>query len=156
MRVSDLCDFLQALVPALRASRASSAANDLERAVEGLKPFADMTLPELSSFLGQAEEYRRTGVLPAKPRRPTKRSDPAIARKALAELEKMYAEPARQSYSELRAHVDRLSKTLKKADLVEVAKAFDAGSSFKTKRDAADAIFKRLESRVASHDRTSW
>ncbi len=72
MRVADLQSFLRALVNPLAASGArKDILEDLDRACDCLRPFAEQQIKEFADFLARAEEYARTGVVTvgAKPAR---------------------------------------------------------------------------------------
>ena len=58
MRVADLQSFLRRSLPPLAASGAKKEIlDDLERACEGLKPFAEHPIKDFAGFLVRAEEY---------------------------------------------------------------------------------------------------
>jgi hypothetical protein len=65
MKVAVLQQFLRSLVTPLREAGASEKkANDLEETAQALEPFKDQDFGQLAAFLAQAEEFRRTGLLP--------------------------------------------------------------------------------------------
>jgi hypothetical protein len=66
MKVAELQQLLNQLVPFVKAARASdTVTSEMERAAMCLEPFKDKTLAEFNDFLRMADEYVRTGVLPA-------------------------------------------------------------------------------------------
>jgi hypothetical protein len=163
MRVADLQSYLRALIPPLEASGAKrDIIDDLARAADGLKPFAEHAIKDFAAFLPRAEEYARTGVIPvqAKP--------PGRARSAAAKVPAITLEDAKNLVSSLydRAisdevtheligdEVKKLDKLIAK-DLNEVAKHFSLVPG-KTKKATLDSIREKISRRKTTHLRTSF
>src|SRR5262249_20283576 len=66
MQVAELQSFIRSLTgPLACAGAAKKVGDDLERIAAALEPFKSLALPALADFLAKAEEYHRTGILPA-------------------------------------------------------------------------------------------
>lgn len=160
MKVAELQSFLCSLTGPLSSSGGKKIADELERAAGGLQPFAQMTIAQLADFLQQAEEYHRTGILPAKPagKRKQAAADPQKVDRAVAQLQELYEKAAGDSvdYSTIEREVDRVQKTLKKDELIDAARKFGIASGMKTKKDAAEAVRRRITERKESVQRTQF
>ncbi len=163
MRVADLQSFLKALATPLAASGAKKEIlDDLDRACDGLNPFAEHQVKDFAGFLVRAEEYARTGVLPvqAKPARApraTKPKAPAITiEDAGASLGSLYDRCTSDdvTYEFIAAEVQKLDKLTAK-DLSEVAKHFGVVPG-KTKKASLDAIREKITRRKTTHVRNQF
>lgn len=133
MKVAELQQFLSQIVPFVRAAKASEAvATELDRAVRCLEPFKDKSLVEFNDFLGLADEYVRTGVLPAsakptKARPPRAPKAPKAPKLTVAEAAQIFqtlyerATDPTLEYSEIDAEISKFND-LKKDDLQKLAK----------------------------------
>jgi hypothetical protein len=159
MNVAELQSFLRSLAGPLASSGGKKAADDLARAAVGLQPFAQMTVAQFADFLQQAEEYHRTGLLPAKGggRKKAAATDPQKISKAVDQLRELYERAGNDSvdYSTIEREVAAVGK-LKKDELISVAREFGISSSLKTKKDAAEAIGRRIRDRKESVQRTQF
>jgi hypothetical protein len=160
MKVAELQSFLRSLTGPLAASGGKGVAADLDRAAGGLQPFAEMTIAQLADFLQQAEEYHRTGILPAKPagrKKPAAAADPQKISRAVEQLRQLHERAGSDSvdYSTIEREVAAVAK-LKKDDLLAVAREFGISSTLKTKKDAAEAIQRRIVERKESVQRTRF
>lgn len=160
MKVAELQSFLRSLAAPLAASGGRKVADELERAAAGLQPFAQMNIAQLADFLRQAEEYHRTGILPAKPaaRRKQGPADPQKISRAVGQMRELYQRAGSDSldYSTIEREVGRLNKDLKKDELIEAAREFGVVASLKTKKSAAEAIRRRITERKESVQRTQF
>jgi hypothetical protein len=152
---------LQALIPPLEASGArKDIIEDLHRAADSLKPFAEHTLKDFGAFLARAEEYARTGIIPvqAKPAprpRTTAPKAPALTLDdASALLQSLYdrATSDELTHELLAAEVKKLDKLTAK-DLSEAARRFELVPG-KTKKATLDAILEKISRRKTTHART--
>src|SRR2546428_738235 len=66
MKVAQLQAFVRSLVPPLQSAGATKKVwEDLERIAAALERFGDQELGAFADFLTRAEEYHRTGIVPA-------------------------------------------------------------------------------------------
>jgi hypothetical protein len=161
MRVADLRSYLQALIPPLEASGArKDIIEDLGRAADGLKPFAEHTIKDFAGFLMRAEEFARTGVIPvqarpaAKPRAASTKSPHLTLDAASALVASIYDRATfdQLTHELIAAEVKRLDKLTAK-DLSEVARRFELVPG-KTKKATLDAILEKISRRKMTHART--
>jgi hypothetical protein len=160
MKVADLQSFLRSLAGPLAASGGKSVAAEFDRAADGLQPFDAMTVAQFADFLHQAEEYHRTGLLPAKAggrKKPAVASDPQRISRAVDQLRDLYERAGNDTvdYSTIEREVAAVGK-LKRDELVAVAREFGISSPLKTKKDAAEAIRRRITDRKESVQRTQF
>ena len=162
MKVAELQSFLRSLSGLLAASGGKRVADDLDRVAGGLQPFAQMTVAQLADFLKQAEEYHRTGILPAKSAaRSRKAVAPADAQKisrAVGQMRDLYERAGGDSvdYSTIEREVGAINKSLKKDELIEAAREFGIASPLKSKKSAAEAVRRRINERKESVQRTQF
>ena len=105
---------------------------DLHRASDSLKPFAEHSIKDFAGFLGRAEEYARTGVIPVSAKPPAKRraASPKAPALTLDEASALVASLYDRATSDELTHeliaseVKRLDKLTAK-DLSEVARRFE-------------------------------
>ena len=94
MKVAELQLFLNQIVPFVKAAKASEAvASELARTALCLEPFKDKTLGEFNDFLCMADDYVRTGTLPAsakKPSRPKTPKEPKAPKPTVAEAAQIF------------------------------------------------------------------
>jgi hypothetical protein len=163
MRVADLQNFLRALIPPLEASGAKrDIIDDLTRATDALKPFAEHAIKDFAAFLTRAEEYARTGVLPvsAKPRSRPRAATPKAPALTLDDAKNLVTSLYETSTSDdvthdsIAAEVKKLDKLTAK-DLSEVAKHFSLVPG-KTKKATLDAILEKISRRKTTHVRTMF
>ena len=161
MRVAELRSYLQALIPPLEASGARrEIVDDLHRASDGLKPFAEHTIKDFAAFLARAEEYARTGVLPVqarpapKPRAASRKAPALTLDDASALVDSLYnrATSDELTHELIAAEVKRLDKLTAK-DLSEVARRFELVPG-RTKKATLDAILEKISRRKTTHART--
>jgi len=162
MKVAELQSFLRSLTGPLASSGGKKVADDLDRAAAGLQPFSQMTVAQLADFLQQAEEYHRTGILPAKPAGRRKKAatppDPQKISRSVTQLKDLYERAGGDSldYSTIEREVGRLNKELKKDELITAAREFGITATLKTKKNAAEAIQRRITERKESVQRTRF
>jgi hypothetical protein len=161
MHVADLENFLRSLIRPLEASGArKEIVEDLHRACDGLKPFAQHTVKDFAGFLVQAEEYARTGAIPvqAKPARAPRATKPKVAALTLEDGKALVASLYDRALADdvthelIAAEVQKLDKLTAK-DLVEVAKHFELVPG-KTKKASLDAILEKISRRKTTQART--
>ena len=162
MKVAELQSFLRNLTGLLAASGGKRVADDLDRVAGGLQPFAQMTVAQLADFLLQAEEYHRTGILPAKSttrgRKSAAPADPQKISRAVGQMRDLYERAGSDAvdYSTIEREVGGINKSLKKDELIEAAREFGIASPLKTKKNAAEAILRRINERKESVQRTQF
>jgi hypothetical protein len=163
MRVAELQNFLQALIPPLHASGAKKEiVEDLDRACDGLKPFSDRSVRDFAAFLAKAEEYARTGVVPVQSKSPkTPRvTKPKVAALTLEQakslVESLYDQAIVETmtYDLIAAEVKKLEKLTAK-DLGEVARHFELTPG-KVKKASLNAIQEKISRRKATHARNQF
>jgi hypothetical protein len=162
MKVRDIEQYLSDLARLMQATEAKKTAAGLIRIAEGLRPFREHELDAFAGFLGRAEEYHRSGILPVTGKgsqagrvsTPKPKADTAAIRD---KVKRMYGE-AGSSGTTIEA-IDAIGKDLqplKKDELVEIARAIElVGMEKKTKAQLADQIVSRIRSIKQAAVRTS-
>jgi hypothetical protein len=160
MRVADLQSFLRALSTPLAASGAKKEIlDDLERACDGFKPFAEHQIKDFAGFLVRAEEYARTGIVPvqAKPARAPRAPKAKVPALTLADAHALVTSLYDRStsddvtYDSITAEAQKIEKLTAK-DLSEVARSFGVVPG-KTKKASLDAILDKIKRRKTTHIR---
>lgn len=150
MNVEALRLYLNALADAMRASGAKAAADDLQGVVEVLAPFQGWTLRQWGSFLQQAEQYHRTGVLPsgAKRGRAAKPVDQAKLQQALEGVRQLEARLSAQDFSpaQLESTLRQLDKQLSKEEMLALAEQLGYRGC-KTKKAVLERIIESFRER---------
>jgi hypothetical protein len=168
MLISSLQQFLRLLVPPLVAAgiNASSQKNvsaSLESLADGLDPFKEMSLDQLSELLRIAQEYRETGQIPdwaigKKPKTPKlKESKPPKAPKltltdAVVRLRDLQHRSSSLEPAQVRSEMAFLS-ILTVNELKEVQREFLGGVMGSKKPQLLAALQKKIEDFRASQDR---
>lgn len=160
--------FIRSLIPPLQASGASQkVVGDLETASGKLEPFSALTMEAFAEFLGRAEEYDRTGIVPVVARAAPKRSSsprgkkpdgpPYTAEDALRDVRNLYERSLGDdiSYAMIDAEVKKLDKALSKADLDTVTSQFGLGKA-KSKKAAIDEIRDKIVEYKKGHQQTRF
>lgn len=161
MTVADLRQFVRSLSAALAGAGAKSVANDLERIAAGLQPFETLNLAQFADFLGQAETYARTGVLPTsgKGRKAAAKPDSAETIRAVAQrvrdLYDRVVDPSVQ-YTAIDAELKSIDKQLNKDEAVQVAREVGIAAALKTKKAALEAIKRKITERKESAERIEF
>ncbi len=145
-------------------SGAKKIADDLERACAGLEPFRSLTIAQFADFLGRADEYARTGIVPTGGRPKTvakanaKVADPDALANAIQRARTLYDRVTSPdvTYSAIEAEVKQFDKQFKKDDLIEIAKAIGIHASLKTKQAAKAEIIRFMAERKESFQRTQF
>jgi hypothetical protein len=160
MHVADLQNFLRSLSPPLAASGAKKEIlDDLERACDGLKPFAELSVKDFAGFLVRAEEYARTGIVPIQARparaaRTPRAKTPALtlddAKSLVGSLYELSTSDD-VTYEHITAEVQKLDKLTAK-DLTEVAKHFGVVPG-KTKKASLETILDKIARRKTTQVR---
>ncbi len=162
MRVADLQNFLRALIPPLEASGAKrDIIDDLTRAADALKPFAEHAIKDFAAFLPR-EEYARTGVLPVSAKAPSRprAATPKAPALTLDDGKNLVTSLYDRCVSDdvthdfIAAEVKKLDKLTAK-DLSELAKHFSLVPG-KTKKATRDAILEKISRRKTTHVRTMF
>jgi hypothetical protein len=171
VNVGDFQALLKGLGDFLDAHQGKKPAEAFEKFRLGLEPFRDVPLDQFAEFLRQAEEYRRTGIVPvgakkaarekkpAQPKAPKvplkTKGDAEAIRQAVAELQKLYerATDPTLDYGKIEKTVERISKEFDTNGLKAVAKEFGVGSGSKTKDAARSNIEEKIKSRKGRHER---
>jgi hypothetical protein len=171
VNVGDFQGLLKSVSEFLAAHQGKKPAEAFEQFRQGLDPFRDLPLDQFAHFLKQAEEYRRTGIVPVGVKKGTREKKPAqpkaakiplktkddaeAIRLAVAELQKLYerATDPTLDYGEIERTVERISKEFDTNGLKAVAKEFGAGSGSKTKDAARSNIEDKIKARKGRHER---
>lgn len=165
MNVNDLQQFLRSLSQPLSVSGAKKVADDLERACAGLEPFRNLSVAQFADFLGKADEYDKTGVVPttgrasaSKSKTAAKASNPQLLADAVAHIRSLYdrVTSPEVTYGTIEAEVKKLDKPFKKDEIFEIAKGIDIQGPLKTKRAALEEIHRRMTERKESSQRTQF
>jgi len=163
MRVAELQSFLQALMTPLEAAGAKrEILDDLKRACEAFQPFAPLQIKEFAGFLGRAEEYARTGIVPvqAKPARAPRVAKPKTPVLGLDDAHQLVASLYERcmdndvTYEHISAEIQKLDK-MTANNLKEVAKQFGVAPG-KSKKASLDAILDKITRRKTTHVRTQF
>lgn len=160
MNVSELQSFLGSLREPIASSGGKKVADELQRAVEGLGPFATMTIADFGVFLQQAEEYHRTGILPVKAsgRKKKAAADPEKISKLAQEVLSLYERAIDESvgYAMIEAEVKKIEKQVTAGEAKELAKEVGISGTPKTKKAAIEEILRKINRRKESFQRTSF
>jgi len=162
MIVADLQQFVRSLGTVLHGAGAKAVAGDLERIAIGLQPFQSLSLGQFAEFLGQAEIYARTGVVPASgkgKRKAAAKPDSAESiRAAVARVRALYdrAVDVNLPYTTIDVELKAVEKELSKDEAVAAAREFGIESPLKTKKAALDAIKRRISERKESFERVQF
>ncbi len=159
MNVAALQSFVRNLAAVLRDADGSKVAGEFERVAAGLEPFRDYAVTQLVDFLAQAEEYHRTGQLPARGRgqgtrrTPTKTMDTAGA---LRSIQGLYENATRSelTVAAIESELNSVVRGLSKDELAQVARDFDlAVEKRATKKAIGDQIRQKILDRKGIHQR---
>jgi hypothetical protein len=177
VNVGDFQNVLKSLGEFLAAHQGKKPAEAFDTFSRALDQFRDVPLDQFGEFLRQAEEYRRTNIIPVgakkatrekkppkekkpaqpkAPKVPLKTKDNAEAiRLAVADLQRLYeraTDPALE-YGEIEKTVERIFKEFDLNGFKAVAKEFGAGSGAKTKDAARHNIEQKIKGRKGRHER---
>jgi len=162
MLVSQLIEFLDALIPPIRVTGGVKGANDLAKTTTALKPFASMKVEELAAFLELADQYHRTGELPttvraAKPRKAAT-IDMDKVKSAAQQYSALYESSidAGRDYTALEKDLKVIEKSVSAAEAKELASQLDLPKSLKAKTKIFAELKNRLFDRKESFQRTSF
>ncbi len=160
--------FLRSLIPPLQACGASQkVVAEIETASGNLEPFSALTMEAFAAFLGRAEEYDRTGIVPvvakAAPKKSTsprgKKADgpPYTAEDALRDVRDLYERSLGEdvSYAMIDAEIKKLDKATSKAAIDAVTSQFGLGKA-KSKKAAIEEIRQKIVEYKKSHQRTQF
>jgi hypothetical protein len=163
MKVHDLQQFLRSLALPLTSAGGKKAADDLEKAAEGLNLFRDMSIPEFAGFLDKANHFVTTGELPltgGRPRAGAKKAPENNAeelRQKTQRLMEMYEKALDPdfSYDAVKQEIKNLN-SLKFDELKQIARDLNLAKSFRRKADVLDALERRITERRATHERNQF
>ena len=135
---------------------------DLKRTCEAFQPFADSPIKDFAGFLGRAEEYARTGIVPvqAKPARAPRAAKPKVPALALDDAHQLVASLYERcmddgvSHEDIAAEIQKLEK-LTANELKDVARQFGVAPG-KTKKGSLDAVREKITRRKTTHVRTQF
>jgi hypothetical protein len=163
MNVCDLQQFLRSLSQPLSVSGAKKIADELARACAGLEPFRDLTIAQFADFLGNADEYARTGIVPTtlRPRAAkagAKTGDPQALANAVEHMRVLYSRVTSPevTYATIDTEMKQLDKQFKKEEIIEIARSIGIQGSLRTKRAAVDEITRCMTERKESFQRTQF
>jgi hypothetical protein len=159
MKVEALQSFVSSLTQPLRSSGGARIAEDLEQAIAALEPFKDWKIVDFASFLVQAEEYKRTGILPAtgrrrgasQPRATKVTIDVPTAVRTVGELYERATDDV-LTYSDIDEELKKLDKGLKKDQILQVAHEFGIAGKL-TKAEALKEIERKIKERKGTFQR---
>lgn len=157
MDVSNLQQLMTSLARTFSGDSAK-VAKELDALADGLEPFKDWKISELTRFLATAEEYWRTGAVSSTSSKSrTAAPDAAKVEKSVAQLQLLFdkAIDSDTSYSKIEEEVKAIGKSLKKAEAIEVAKKFGIAEAIKSKTDALAKIEERIARRKEGHNHLS-
>lgn len=153
------------LVPPLTAaginqSAGKSVTSTLESVAAALEPFASMSTDQLAALLRDAEEYRRTGILPqvysgkkvASPRAKAPKAPKLTPSEAVAKLRDLQDRSLNLEPGQIAAEVKGLASLTQK-ELQEVQKEFLGVVVGKKKDELVAALQKKLDDSRASRER---
>jgi hypothetical protein len=172
VNVGDLQQFLRSLGTLLAANQGKAPAKEFDAFCDGLAPFRDQGVAAFAQFLRDAEEYKRTGAVPAsrkaaarKPRavkpaapkrQPLKKKDDVQAvEEAAAVLQGLYdraTDPA-LTHEAIEAEVDRIDREFDGEGLKAVARKFGITSGLTSKGAAKAKVLARIAERKGRHER---
>jgi hypothetical protein len=133
VNVAALQKHLRDLAEFLAAAGGGKAVTDGLNAIhEGLSPFAGERLEAFAAFLRQAEEYRRTGVLPVgKGKKADASAQPTAIGPAGEEVKRrvaaLFGQARTATDEQIEAALAPLAKQFQLADLKAIADAADVG-----------------------------
>lgn len=161
MIVANLQAFLRNLAGFLSdAGGGKQIVNEFEGLIEGLEPFQAMKLAEWCELLQQAQQYRQTGILPAKATRARKaarqtKSSEELVFEASQLVNRLYEEALDPGfrYEMVDAELASIAK-LKADELKSIAGAFGISKLPRKKDDILAAIAQKIKGRREFHERT--
>lgn len=156
MNVAALQKHLRDLAEFLESSDAGKTVVKGVKAIsDGLSPFAAETVEAFAEFLKQAEEYRRTGVLPlGKAKKAAATAKAVVAPPALDEVKgkvaALYGQAPTATDPQISALLDPLEKQFKLPDLQAIAEVVGVGgtaSKLRTKGKVIEEIRRAIVER---------
>jgi hypothetical protein len=159
MKVSELAGLLDSLVQGLeRVKGTASVTKDLKVFEPALRPFAERSIADFTSFLLQCEEYQRTGIVPGKktaaPRSPRKTAGPELVASAVQAVQALLSEIQQGLVHEQRVEETLASlQKLTKPQLDEVSAGLNIAGKAKTKAQAVDRIRQVVRAQLEMHDK---
>lgn len=146
MKISHLSELLSHFGRGIEAAGSGAVARELDQLSTAMRPFAERTVADFVKFLGQCEEFQRTGAVggggkKAGGAKAKAGGDPEVVSRAVTELKALLDEARQQDVAEARidAAVNRLNP-LSKGDLDEIARQLDIQPRPKSKPDAIKKI----------------
>src|SRR5262249_47864203 len=142
VKVAQLARLLDSLLEGLDGIVGNSALKDLKSFRAAMQPFADRNVSDFMAFLGQCEEYQRTGIVPGKKAAaPKKGADPQQVASALT-LVRGVLDDINRGVVDSRRIEDTLGqfKSLQKAQLDQLLVELRIAGKAKSKPDAIDKI----------------
>jgi hypothetical protein len=154
MKVSELAYMMDSLVTGLSRIRGATAvANDLRTFEAAMKPFADRSVTDFTSFLLQCEEYQRTGAVTEKKAtrvmQPKKTADPNLIANAVESIKSLLNESSQGLVT-----LQKIEQTLKpyekltKPQLIELTTRLGIAGKASTKAQALNRIKQVLRAQV--------
>lgn len=156
MKVAQLAQLLDGLVQGLNGIVAAGVSSDVKSFREAMQPFAEENVAGFVAFLGECEEYKRTGVISGKAKRPAPAkaaADPELVSKAVAAIKGAMEEIDRGQMNDA-----RIDETLQpfskytKPQLDEIAAGAGIAGKPKTKADALKKIDQMLRTQARMFD----
>ncbi|MBI3408500.1 MAG: hypothetical protein HY040_09120 [Planctomycetes bacterium] len=164
MKVADLQQFVRSLVNPLQAAGASQkVVGELERAIAGLEPFAHSSLNDFAQFLELADQYVKTGTLPAKAGKATRSGTPRAAKAPKLSVEQaaqlmstLYEKAIEPDMDYTRIDTEFAPiRSLTVKELVQVAQAVGLSLPARMKKDdVCKKLLLKVQERKENFDRT--
>jgi hypothetical protein len=165
MIVADMQNLLKAAKQFAEAAEISSTARSkLHSVCEALEPFGTMEISAFAVLIGQAEEYRKTGVLPvrtkspkasAKKAKPTAEESAKVVEQLVKQLQDLYAIVHEETVGF--GAIDEITEVVGKLsapDVKQVAAKFGIKVSSRTTRpQALEEIKRKLTEQKGSAQR---
>jgi hypothetical protein len=157
MTVSQLSGLLEHLARGLEPVVAAGVTTDLLALKAAMSPFADRKVADFTKFLGQCEEFQRTGAVSGtKGRGPAAKApvDPDRVPKAVASVRAAFVEIDRGTMDERRIEqVLQPIGAMAKGDLDAVLAQLGFAGKSKSKADAVKRVRQRLSNQAEAGSR---
>ena len=163
MKVADLQQFVRSLAQPLQAAGASQKVmTELDRAVAALEPFANSSIGDFAQFLEMADQYVKTGTLPAKASKSTRAATPRAKKpklsvddavKLMRTLYEKAIEPE-MDYTQIDNEFAPIRNMTVK-DMTQIANALEISLPARAKKDdVCKKLLLKVQERKENFDRT--
>ncbi len=162
MKVAKLREFVENVAQFLTQSGGTQVGRELHRAADALRPFDERTIAEFESFLKRADQFDRTGQVPAATRTRSRQAavtDQAKVAQAAETVRQLYeqaTDPA-VTYQRIDTEVARLNRALNKGEVLAVAEKLGIALPKRASKKATlEEIGRWITERKRSFERTSF